>query len=240
MRIYFFDTETTGNQSDDRLCQLAIKEESVAEPLLNELYRPLKPIPPEASAVHHITNKHVADKTTFVASPRYSEIKALFESPDTIVVAHNAPFDVGMLEAEGILPTHVIDTLRVARHLDVKREHAMYKLQYLRYALDFELDVPAHDALADVITLEALFEHLLQKAMTERSLDRQAALTLLQELSDTPLLISEFNFGKYKGVSIAEIAATAPDYLLWLLSEKEKNPAGEEDWLYTLRHYLGQ
>ncbi len=240
MKVYFFDTETTGNQPDDRLCQLAIKEEGVAEPLLNELYKPTKPIPPEASAVHHITNKKVADKSAFKESERYGEIKELFEAPDTIVVAHNAPFDVGMLEAENIHPIHIIDTLRVARHLDTQRKHAMYKLQYLRYALDFELDVPAHDAFADVVTLEALFEHLLAQVMKERSFERPQALAVMQELSDTPLLIHEFNFGKYKGVTVAEVAATAPDYLRWLLTEKEKNPAGEDDWLYTLRHYLGK
>lgn len=238
MKIYFFDTETTGNTPTDRLCQLAIKEEHVAEPLLNEYYKPPVPIPFEASAVHHISNAMVANKPAFTESPRFSEIKTLFESPDTYVVAHNAAFDVGMLEAEGISPTHYLCTYKVVRHLDGKKEFAQHKLQYLRYALDMELDVPAHDALADVIVLEKLFHYLLDRIINERGLSRDEALGVMEEMTHTPVLISEFNFGKYKGKTVEEVAAIAPDYLEWLLAEKEKNPAGEDDWIYTLKHFL--
>ena len=238
MKIYFFDTETTGNTPTDRLCQLAVKELGVARPLVNEYYKPPMPIPFEASAVHHISNKMVADKPAFTESPRYVEIKALFESPDTYVVAHNAAFDVGMLEAEGITPTHVICTYKVVRHLDTDGAFAMHKLQYLRYALSMELDVSAHDAFADVLVLEQLFAYLHKKIMDERALDDAAALALMENLTSTPCLIREFTFGKYKGKTLEEVALTAPDYLEWLLGQKEQAPAGEEDWLYTLKHYL--
>ena len=238
MNIYFFDTETTGNTPTDRLCQLAIKEEGVDAPLLNEYFKPPIPIPFEASAVHHISNKMVADKPFFASCDRYQEIKALFESPETYVVAHNAAFDVAMLESEGIHPTHYICTYKVVRHLDGKKEFSMHRLQYLRYALDMELDVPAHDALADVIVLEKLFTYLLERVMKERGVDRTEALSIMEELTHTPCLVTEFSFGKYKGKTVEEVAAIAPDYLQWLLSEKEKNPAGEEDWLHTLKHYL--
>jgi exodeoxyribonuclease X len=240
MKIYFFDTETTGNMPGDRLCQLAIKEEGVDEPLLNEYYKPPKPIPFEASAVHHISNKMVADKPSFLESSRYAEIKTLFESPDTWVVAHNSAFDVGMLESEDIRPTNVICTYKVIKHLDGKKEFTSHKLQHLRYALDMELDVPAHDALADVCVLEQLFEYLLDRVMKEHDVDKKGALAIMKELTETPVLISEFTFGKYKGKTLEEVAATAPDYLAWLLAEKEKNPVGEEDWLYTLKKYLGR
>lgn len=238
MKVYFFDTETTGNGPDDRLCQLAIKEEGVVDPFLNEYFKPPLPIPPEASAVHHITNTMVASKETFQSHPRYHDIKTLFESDDTIVVAHNAPFDVGMLQAEGINPTNVICTLKVARHLDHKKEFAQYKLQYLRYALNIELDVPAHDAYADVVVLEQLFNYFLKRIMEEQSLERGEALATMKTMTETPVLMNEFPFGKYKGKTVAEVAATAPDYLAWLLAEKEKNPIGEDDWIYTLKKWL--
>lgn len=238
MKIYFFDTETTGNTPTDRLCQLAVKEEGVDTPLLSEYFKPPLPIPFEASAVHHISNKMVADKPAFTESPRYGEIKALFESPDTYVVAHNAAFDVAMLEAEDVHPTHYICTYKVVRHLDGKKEFSMHKLQYLRYALDMELDVPAHDAFADVLVLEQLFHYLLDRVMKERTLSREEALAVMEELTHTPCLVTEFTFGKYKGKTVEEVAAVAPDYLEWLLAEKQKNPAGEDDWIYTLKHYL--
>lgn len=238
MSIYFFDTETTGNTPEDRLVQLAIKEGGTNSTLLNEYFKPPMPIPYEASAIHHISNKMVADKQPFKKSPRYKEIKTLFESPDHIHVAHNATFDVAMLEAEDIHPKNVICTLKVARHLDIKKEFTMYKLQYLRYALDMDLSVSAHDALADVIVLEKLFDHLLSKIMVEKNIDKPSALSVMKELTVLPVLMTDFNFGKYKGKTLEEVATIAPDYLQWLLTEKEKNPIGEDDWIYTLKYYL--
>ena len=44
MRIIFLDTETTGNSDTDRLCQLAVKERYIDEPLINALYKPPVPI----------------------------------------------------------------------------------------------------------------------------------------------------------------------------------------------------
>ncbi|HRH25141.1 MAG TPA: 3'-5' exonuclease, partial [Candidatus Paceibacterota bacterium] len=105
MKIYFFDTETTGNTHEDRIVQLAIKERGNPTPLINELFKPPMPIPFESSAVHHISNHMVANKPLFQESPRYLEIKEIFESPETIVVAHNSAFDVTMLTTEGIHPT---------------------------------------------------------------------------------------------------------------------------------------
>jgi DNA polymerase III epsilon subunit-like protein len=205
---------------------------------LNEYYKPPMPIPFEASAVHHITNKMVADRVSFNTSPRYEEIKALFESPDTYVVAHNSAFDVAMLSAEDIHPTHVICTYKVIRHLDIKKEFANHKLQYLRYALDIDLDLPAHDAFADVVLLEKVFAYLLARIMKEQGLSREDALKKMEELSSLPVLIREFDFGKHKGKTLEEVAVEAPEYLSWLLAEKQKNPIGEEDWIYTLKHYL--
>jgi exodeoxyribonuclease X len=229
MKIYFFDTETTGNTIDDRLVQLAIKERGVATPVLNELYKSPMPIPFEASAVHHISNKKVAHKPLFQESPDYQKIKDLFENPENIFVAHNAAFDEQMLKNEGVVPANIICTLKVARTLDVKNTFTNYKLQYLRYALDIELEVPAHDALADVLVLEQLFEYLLKDSSIEKML----------EISKNPVLMKTFSFGKHNGKTLEEVASTDSGYLKWMLDQKLQNPVGEEDWIYTLKHYLG-
>ncbi|MEJ0002331.1 MAG: 3'-5' exonuclease [bacterium] len=61
--IIFLDTETTGNEPEkDFLCQLAYKS---ASETFCELFKPPVSIPPEASAITHITNKMVADKPAF-------------------------------------------------------------------------------------------------------------------------------------------------------------------------------
>jgi DNA polymerase III epsilon subunit-like protein len=55
----FLDTETTGNVSDDRLCQIAFKPESGQA--VSGLFNPGKPISIDAMVVHHITDKMVQD-----------------------------------------------------------------------------------------------------------------------------------------------------------------------------------
>jgi len=50
----FLDTETTGTDEDDRLCQIAFKTE--AGLIVNKLFNPGKPISIEAMSIHHITD----------------------------------------------------------------------------------------------------------------------------------------------------------------------------------------
>ena len=50
-----------------------------------------------------------------------------------------------------------------------------------------------------------------------------------------------FNFGKYNGKTVAEVVQIDRGYLEWMLAQKEQNnPENEEDWIYTLKHYLGK
>ncbi len=238
MRTLFFDTETTGNADGDRLVQLGIKERGANAPLVNALYKPPVPIAYEAMAIHHITERMVEDKPAFRASPEYADIKAAFEHPDVLNVAHNATFDVGILRREGIEPRNVICTYKVVSALDTEGAFTNYKLQYLRYALGIELDASAHDAIGDVLVLEALFEHLLKELMKTHGTE-DAAIQEMIDISSKPKLFTTIRFGKHKGKRIEEIAKEDKGYLEWLLREKKKE-GGEEDWVYTLEHFLAQ
>ena len=237
MKLIFLDTETTGNESKDRLCQLAFKDADTGE-IYSELFKPPLPISIESSAVCHITNKMVADKPSFAESSDYNQIKSLLEDKNTITIAHNAKFDLGMLEREGIVPAQHICTLRVARALDKNGVIPRHNLQYLRYYLDIEIEATAHDAKGDVLVLEKLFERLLKKIMEEDSCDENAALEKMIDISNHPSLINTINFGKYNGRKLDDIAHEDPGYLLWLLNEKRKSDGDEEDWIFSLEHHL--
>ena len=161
----------------------------------------------------------------------------MFEHDDTISVAHNAAFDIGMLAREQIAPRRVICTYKVARILDADEKIGKYQLQYLRYLLGIEISATAHDAFGDVLVLEALFERLLDK-MTLQKGSEEAALEEMIQISSRPMLFTTIRFGKYKGKRIEEVALSDPRYLEWLLGEKKKEPVAEADWIYTIEHYL--
>ena len=241
MQIIFFDTETTGNADKDRLCQLAVKRRGDEVPVLNATYKPPLPISIESMAIHHITEHMVADRPLFVDSPEYKSIKDLFEDKNTVCVAHNASFDVVMFGREGIKPANVICTYKIASALDPEDAIPKYTLQYLRYYLGLEVQgkVLAHDAMGDVIVLEALFERLLKKMM-ERVSTEEEALNEMIAISSRPLLFTTIRFGKYAGKRIEEVAAKDSKYLEWLLAQKKQDPDNEVDWIYTLEHFLAR
>lgn len=234
-KLIFFDTETTGNTEKDFLVQIAYKTNG---DVFTGLYKPEIKIPPEASAIHHITNKMVADKPTFKESTDQPIIKKLFEAPDSVVVAHNAPFDLAVIKKEEIEPKKFICTLRLARHLDKEEKIEKYNLQYLRYLLDLDVEAKAHDAMGDVLVLEKLFERLKTKMMKEEGLGEEEAIEKMIEISSHPSLMHTFKFGKYNGKRIEEVLSLDRGYLVWLLEQKQNGDTIDEDWIYTLKHYL--
>ncbi len=237
-KIIFLDTETTGNEPvKDYLCQLAFK---TSEETFSELFKPPIPIPPEASAITHITNKMVADKEIFKTSKDYKRIKELLEAPDSVFVAHNAKFDIAILNNEDIFPAKFICTLRIARALDTKNIIPQYKLQYLRYYLEIDIEASAHDALGDVLVLEQLYKRLLAKIIKEDGVNEEQAIEKMIDISSKPSLMHSFAFGKYNGKTLEEVKNIDSGYLNWMLGQKELNPDNEEDWIYTLKYYLGK
>lgn len=233
--LVFLDTETTGNDvTKDRLCQLCYQS---TRGLRNEYFKPPLPISVKSMSITHITNKMVADKPSFAESPLKKELSELLA--EGIMVAHNARFDKAILEAEGLVVPRFICTLRVARFLDKEGVIPEYNLQFLRYFLELEVDGNPHEAESDVRVMEAIFQRQLEKLKTEFG-SEEAAIEEMVEISARPTLLLKFNFGKYNGESVEDVAKTNPDYLQWLLRQKEENNKDDEDWIYTLKYYLGK
>lgn len=103
LKAAILDTETTGtNQSTDKIIELGIvvieycPETGQAYRVLetfNELENPGIPIPPESTKIHNITDAMVEGKRIDDAA-----VQALI-SDVSIVIAHNADFDRGFVEA---------------------------------------------------------------------------------------------------------------------------------------------
>jgi DNA polymerase III epsilon subunit-like protein len=222
----FLDTETTGTDLDDRLCQIAFKTE--AGLIVNELFNPGKPISIEAMSIHHITNEMVMDKPPFKDSKTWKTLTSLFADTSNIMVAHNAKFDVEMLRREDIQPQKTICTYKMARFLDKDGIIPQYNLQYLRYYLSLNIDASPHNALGDILVLEALFQRIYAKANDEFGIE---AIEKMIEVTQNPVLLPRMPFGKHKGMKFEEIPT---DYLEWLFGTDL-----DEDMAYTFKHYLG-
>ena len=238
MKLVFLDTETTGNDlKKDRLCQVAYKMD---DKMTVKNFKPTVPISIKAMSVTNITNKMVEDEKSFQGSNFANELQELLN--ENILVAHNAKFDIAMLENDGLKVSNYICTLRLARYLDEEMEIPEYNLQFLRYYydVDFDVDIVPHSADGDVLVLEAVFKHLYDKAKEKAgNTNREEIIKRMIDISIRPSLIKKFVFGKYNGYLVEDIVKEDRGYLEWLLRTK-KEEGTDEDWIYTLNHYLSR
>lgn len=225
------DVETTGLETGDRICSVGMV---IGDETHYEHIHPGKKIPPAASAIHHITNEMVSDAPVFCDSQSCERIRAL-NTGDHTLVSHNAPFDLAMLQKEGIVwQGAVIDTLKCSKALMDDLEG--YGLQFLRYELRlyreeevfferFGASPMAHNALSDALHTRMVYDYLLDLASEER----------LVEISQARLLLLRLPFGKYAKKRIETIAMKDPSYLKWML---ESMMDMDEDLRYSIEHYL--
>jgi DNA polymerase-3 subunit epsilon len=101
MRQVFFDTETTGlsPEAGDRVVEIGCVEmvdRRLTGRNLHLYVNPERPSSADALKVHGLTDEFLADK------PRFAEVaeQLLAYLAGADVVIHNAPFDVGFLDAE--------------------------------------------------------------------------------------------------------------------------------------------
>lgn len=122
-RFVVLDTETTGLsvRSGDRIIEVGCVEVVGGMETGRTFHRYVNPVTktvePEAFNVHGISDDDLRDK------PKFREIqKEFFEFiGDSTLVIHNAPFDMGFIDAERALiglpklANRVVDTVRIAR-----------------------------------------------------------------------------------------------------------------------------
>lgn len=236
MNIIILDTETTSLDKDSRLIQLAYKNLNTNE-VVNDFFKPPVEISYGAMATHHVTNEMVADKPNFFVSQQKIDLINILEK--SILVAHNALFDIGILNNEGVKVNKFIDTLRVTKHL-INCER--YDLQYLRYFLNLDVQAAvAHDALGDILILEKLFEHLKKLIITKLNLESEdQIIEKMIELTNAPVLLNTISFGKYRGKTFEEINQIDAGYLKWLYDSESKKNQNEqnESLIHTLKKHL--
>lgn len=225
-QILFVDTETTGIEDTDRLCQVAYKIRGIDFPRC-ALFKPPVPISIEAMSITHITNEDVAKLGSFKDHVWNVVMKGFFVNKSYVTVAHNAEYDLEMFKREGLpRPARHICTLKVAHHHDSKGELGKHNLQYLRYYYGLKLagTINPHDALSDVFVLEKLFEYYLSFYTVEE----------MEKISSRPILLKKFMFGKHKDEWFKDVVVKDREYLEWMWREMKM----DENMKYTVSYYL--
>lgn len=190
-----FDTETTGLHAEtDYLIEIgAVRFDCngiVGEPF-DALIKPPVPISDFLCALTHIDNHMVADKPA--AAEVLPQFLRYLQDDSPVLVAHNAPFDLGFVNTElqrmtfPPLTNLTVDTLPLARWaypmLSQEKEKGQYKLQSL--AKRFSLEVhAAHRADDDARVCMELFKRILQDTLPVQKdfQQAQAAATAMQPL----------------------------------------------------------
>ncbi len=244
MALYIlFDTETTGNQERDRIIQIGgmiVRGKTEIE-IYDELCSSDVSISIEAMEVHNITPDILIDKPLFTQTDFYQKVNE-YNQKENFLIAHNIAFDLGMMEKEGFINHYtLIDTVRCAKHLFPDMPY--HRLQYLRYALELYEDeeaeanklgvtIKAHDAIGDVLVMKLLLSKLVTEV--KHQFPDSDIMQKLAQLTETPVLMKLFKFGKYRGQEIEEVASEDAGYIKWM----RKNLDLDEDMVYTLDYYL--
>jgi DNA polymerase-3 subunit epsilon len=166
MREVIFDTETTGFDpaSGDRMVEIGCIEminKVATGRIFHAYFNPERGMPAAAEAVHGLSDAFLADKPLFAARAT-DLLEFLGDAP---LVAHNAGFDFGFLNAElarcglaAVGMERMIDTVALAR---VRHPGAKLSLDALctRYGVD-RSHRTRHGALLDAELLAQVYVEL--------------------------------------------------------------------------------
>lgn len=199
MREIIFDTETTGLDpaTGDRMVEIGCIEmvnRVVTGESYHAYFNPQRDMPAEAEKVHGLSEQFLSDKPLF----RDSVADLLAFLGDAPLVAHNAQFDFGFLNAEltvcgysNIGNDRMVDTLAIARKRHPGAKHSLDAL-CSRYGVDRSHRV-LHGALLDA--------ELLAQVYVELTGGRQIGLGLGSEsASETTVKTTAFvpQIGEYR------------------------------------------
>ena len=226
--IIFFDLETTGvDTSKDRIVEISmIKIMPDGEEITRtRKLTPTIPIPPEATAVHGITDDDVKDEPTF---QQVAKSLAQFIQGCDFGGFNSNRFDLPVL-VEEFLRAGVDVDLKRRKFIDVQNIFHKKEQRTLVAAYKFYCDRDLNDAHSAEADTRATYEVL--KAQIERYDDLENDVDFLAEYSQRGkaadyagyVLYNEkdeevFGFGKHRGRLVSEVFRTEPSYYAWMMN----------------------
>ncbi len=244
--IIFFDLETTGvNFQSDRIVEISYIKvfPNGTEETKCQRVNPERPIPAEATAIHHITDADVAGEPTFRQIAR--ELARTFQGCD-IAGFNSNKFDVPLLQEEFLRAgvedfepgrCRLIDVQTIFHKMEQRTLSAAYKF-YCGKSLE-----DAHSAQADTRATYEVLKAQLDRYAGELKNDMDFLAEFSSQVKRVDLagrLIYDkqgretFNFGKYKGLPVDEVFAKDPNYCDWM----QKSDFAEDTKKAVMRLYM--
>jgi DNA polymerase III alpha subunit (gram-positive type) len=232
--ILYFDTETTGvDVQTAELIELATIMEGFDErggmvyrSSNVRRFRSHNPIPPEASAIHDITDEDVEGLPYFDEIDDDNEVIKPFNTCNMIVAHNLGKYDLPIMKryypgfSEVFPLDRQIDTLRLAQHFWPEIDsHAMKAMRY-RFKFDKMAGrrLESHSALDDARMLGYFMQLVSQKfgLMGPFTLEWWKAMS---HQSAQPVMVQKFPFGKHRGALVDNLVSEDPGYINWCLQQ---------------------
>ncbi|HBK31957.1 MAG TPA: DNA polymerase III subunit epsilon [Porphyromonadaceae bacterium] len=226
--LVFFDLETTGiNITHDRIVEISFLKvfPNGKEEVKSRRINPEIPIPPQATAIHGITDDDVKDCPTFKQVAR--SLADQLEGCD-LAGFNSSRFDVPML-AEEFLRAGVDFDMSKRKFVDVqiifhKKEQRTLEAAY-RFYCNKEL-TNAHSAEADTKATYEVLKSQLQRypdlindveALSKEYSSFNNNVDFAGRIVKNDKGVEVFNFGKHKGKPVVEVLKNEPSYYAWMM-----------------------
>lgn len=238
--VCFFDLETTGtNITQDRIIEIAVIRIQTNGEQLTRSHRlnPTIPIPPEAAAIHGITDEDVKNLPTFKEVAR--EYAKLFEGAD-LAGFNIMRFDLPLLVEEFLRAgvefdytrKKIIDAQRIFHLMEKRTLSAAYRFYTGRELKE------AHSAEADTAaSMEVLMAQIKRYenqpvldgngrkiGEIKNDMEELARLTSSEMVDLAGRIIRNekgeeiFNFGKHKNKKVLDVLRDEPSYYDWMMN----------------------
>lgn len=188
------------------------------------LLDPGRPIPAEASAIHHITDEDIVGRVTWAEfAPIILQDEE--QEPIAIFAAHNTKMERAFIGDTLTGGKPWIDTYKAA--LRLLPDAVPHSNQVCRYTLkprglDRRIADRAHRAFPDAYVTAHILRDMLELATIEQMI----------EWTNTPALLARIPFGVHRGKRWSD-PAVDDGLLLWTLSKDFS-----DDVLFTARHEI--
>lgn len=226
--LVFFDLETTGlNISEARIVELSFLKvhPNGEEEVKSRRVNPEIPIPPEATAIHGITDEDVKDCPTFKQIAK--SLANHLEGCDLAGFNSNR-FDVPML-AEEFLRAGVDFDMSKPKLIDVQIIYHKKEPRTLEAAYKFYCNKELENSHSAEVDARATYE--VFKSQLEHYSDLENDIEVLAEeygniKNNVDLAgrfvfndkgVEVFNFGKHRGKPVADVLKNEPSYYSWMM-----------------------